>query len=145
MICELTSVFDVPKIVDLSRMVIRAPIEVLRKRVMNAITHPDSKVYLDRTDENDIRGFIFGSIEEMNGDTCVFIQLCIVKPVPQNPTKEDIVHERQISLELLNKIREWARERGIKIIYFMTPRNPKAFERKFKFKLKSYLMFQEVD
>lgn len=138
MISELTTALEVNHIIELGRAVIKCPVEILRKRVINAITHKDSKVYVDRDHSDVIRGFIFGTIEELDGDECVFIHLCVVKPL------EEKHKERNLTLELVAKIEAWARERGIKTMYFMTRRNPEAFERKYKFHLEYYLMKREV-
>ena len=142
MIYELTSTLELHQIIEMARTVITAPVEILRKRVIAAITHPDSKIFIDRGKANEIRGFIFGTIEELDGDECVFIHLCVVKPEGHHLQEKRM--ERQLTLELVAKIESWARERGIKIMYFMTRRNPDAFKRKFKFELDYYLMKREV-
>lgn len=139
MIYELTSTLEVQRIIDLGRDVVKAPIEILRKKIINAITHQDSKVFIYRNKDAEIKGFIFGTMEEMDGEDCVFIQMCVV-----DPKHIDRQAERLLTLELVAKINEWAKERGIKTMYFLTHRNPAAFERKFKFKLDYFLMKRSV-
>ncbi len=135
MIIEFTNPLFMPKVIKLAEMVPNTPIEKLKKFMFYTLNHPDTKAYIDYRD-GEIFGFIYASIEEFCGDRCVFIQFCVIKPDR---------NENYVGFELLTKMKLFAKDNDITQIYFATQRDPKAWERKYKFKLDSYILKMELN
>lgn len=123
MVYTTSNPFLIPKLIEMARQVPNTNIKALEKMLIEGMTSKDSNIIIDEKDD-DVRGFIFATIESMEGEDCVFIQFCVIKPQEE---------ERYIGFELLNKIRLWGKERGLKYLYMMTDRNWKPFARKYKF------------
>jgi N-acetylglutamate synthase-like GNAT family acetyltransferase len=113
----------IPKLVKLAEIVPNTPTEKLKKFMFATLNKTNTKAYVDYLD-GEIRGFIYASIEEFDGEKCVFIQFCVIRP-------DD--NERYVGFELLNKMKLWAIENNISQIYFLTHRDPKGFIRKYHF------------
>lgn len=133
MILRLDNPLFVSKILDLAKVVPDLPIDTLKNMVLTGINNKNTAIYIDNHND-DLRGCIYASIERWNGEDVGFIQLCVVKPIRE---------EKYICFELLNKIRLWARLHNLKKLVFNTRRNYKAFERKYGFKLDSYILTKE--
>lgn len=123
LILKLENPLLVGKVIDMAEKVPNTPIYALEKMLLAAINDKDSIVYID-DHEGEIRGFIYASKEFFDGQEVCFVQYCCVKPDGM---------ERYICFELLNKIRIWSREQNLEWIYFMTKRNPRAFQKKYGF------------
>jgi N-acetylglutamate synthase-like GNAT family acetyltransferase len=110
------------------------PLPELEKMLISAFTARggNSKVFVEGKDEN-IRGFIFGSIEWFDGQDSCFVQACVVDP-----------KEKNVCFELLARMKEWAKEKNVEYIYFMTPRDYKAYIRKYKFDYYSTVLRKKV-
>lgn len=146
MIHTLQSPLEVNQILEMARDVVGAPIEVLEKKLLQGMIHENSNILVDTEKDGEMRGFIFATVEELDGDKAVFIHLCVVKP-QNDPKKNEFnnrVNRQVLSHELLNRIEVWAKELGMKNMYFMTKRNPQVWERAFKFKLDYYLLKRVV-
>lgn len=130
MVMEFTNLLFIPKLVKLAEEVPNTPTEKLKHFMFMTLNQPNTKAYMDMRD-GIINGFIYASIEEFAGERCVFIQFCIVKPN---------ANEKYTVFEMLTKMKLWALDNNITQIYFGTERDPKAWERKYHFKLHSYIM-----
>lgn len=120
----------IPKLIKLAEVVPNTPLEKLRKFMFLTINKPGTRAYVDMHD-GVIRGFIYASIEEFDGEGCVFIQFCVVKPCD---------NEKNIGFELLDKMKQWAKENNISQIYLSTARDPKGFIRKYHFEFYSSIL-----
>jgi N-acetylglutamate synthase-like GNAT family acetyltransferase len=123
MIIEFDNPLLIPKLIKLAEAVPNTPLEKLKRFMFLTINKPNSKAYVDIHD-GVIRGFIYASLEEFDGESCVFIQFCVIKPCEE---------EKHIGFELLTKMKLWAQENKVTQIYFSTARNPAAFVRKYHF------------
>ena len=124
MISEITNPLLINRILELARIVPDTPIDKLKKMLIEGLTSKQAKIFIDEKN-GEVRGFIFATVEQMEGEDCVFIQFCVIKPIKE---------ERYIGFELLLKIRLWVKDLGLKYIYTMTPRSSKPFIRKYGFK-----------
>jgi hypothetical protein len=113
----------IPKLIKLAEEVPGAPLKWLREFIFHTLNTPGVIAYAD-IHEGEYRGFIYANISEWNGDKCVFIQACVLKPCKE---------ERYIGFELLTKIKLFAKEKNLTQIYFITQRNPEGFIRKYHF------------
>ena len=123
MIILFDNPLQIPKLVKMAEAVPGAPLAKLKDMMFSTLNQPGTKAYIDYN-SGDIRGFIYASIEEFDGDRCVFIQFCVVRPGEL---------ERSIGFELLTKMKLWAKEENIDKLYFITQRDPKAYIRKYHF------------
>jgi len=135
MIQRIENPLLLPKILSLAKAIDDMPIEKLEKMLVAAFTSKDARVYVDEKD-NEVRGYIFGTIEQLDGEDCVFIQSCAIKPEEE---------ERYVGFELLTKMKLWAKERGLHNLYMMTKRNQKAFEKKYHFEFAYSVLKKGVD
>ena len=123
MIYPITHALLIPKVMELARVLETDP-EILEKKMIACIGRKDAVIFISEK-ADDLNGFILASIEEFNGSDALYIQACVIKPD---------ANEKNIGCELLSKIKKWGREQGVSDIYFMTRRNPKAYQRKYHFK-----------
>ncbi len=130
MIMEFTNPLFMPKVIKLAEIVPNTPIEKLKRFMFLTLNQKNTKAYIDNRD-GEILGFIYASIEEFDGERCVFIQFCVIKPCSE---------DKYIGFELLNKMKLWAKENNITQIYFATARDPKAFIRKYHFEFHSTIL-----
>jgi N-acetylglutamate synthase-like GNAT family acetyltransferase len=122
MIIALSNPLLIPRLIEMAHAVPDAPKDVLERQLARAISRPDAVVYVDDF-KGEIRGFIYASIENFDGEDVCFVQFCVVKPEIAS----------YVCFELLGRVRVWANERGLKWIYTMTARNYKPFMKKYKF------------
>ena len=120
------------QILDLAKEIPDTPIDVLEKMLTDGIGSPDARIMIDKKDDK-IRGFMFSSIERFQGQDSVFIQSSYVSP-----------NSPHIAHGLLQETAKWGKSRGIEKMLMITQRNPKAVERRFKFKLLSYVMEKKI-
>jgi len=130
MIIEFTNLLSIPKLIKMAEVVPNTPLEKLKKFMFLTLNQPDTKAYIDVHD-GEYRGFIYGNIVEFDGERCVFIQFCVIKPCEE---------DKYIGFELLNKMKLWAQASKITEIYFSTSRNPEAFIRKYHFEFHSTIL-----
>jgi hypothetical protein len=134
MILKLDNPLVIPKILELSKLVPDVKYEVLKGLLIPAVNDPDSAIYYDDKD-GVINGFIFCSKLGWDGKDVCFIQFAV-----NRPSRE----EKYIGFELLTKVRLWARDKGLKEMVASVRRDPKGFERRYKFVLDSYLLKRMV-
>lgn len=134
MIMEFTNPLMVSKVIKLAEMVPNTPIEKLKHFMFLTLNQKDTKAYIDNRD-GEIFGFIYASVVEFDTEKCVFIQFCVIKPGEG---------ERGIGFELLAKMKLWGKDNGCQSIYFSTERDPKAWERRYNFKLHSYILKLDI-
>lgn len=134
MIYELVSPLEINSLVEMSNGIVKTSTVELKNRLIGAIADKNGKVFIDKVDKT-IRGFLYCSVENLDGDNVLFVHLCVVVPGEK---------QRLLTNELINQAEKFARSKNIKNLVFMTRRNPKAFERKYKFKLEYYLMTRKV-
>ncbi len=103
---------DVHIIVDIDR-------EVLRKMIIGSFLE-DHRFIVAEIEEGKPVGFMFANVQQLDGENCAFIQACFSK-------KKGNVQV------MLDKLISWSKEIGIKRMVFMSKRNPKAWQRKYKF------------
>jgi len=125
MIIKFDNPLWVPRLLKLAEIVPGTPIEELRKFIFATLNQSNACAYMDWR-EDEICGFIFATIETFNGEKCVFIQFCVIKPYSE---------DKHIGFELLTKVKTWAKKKGLNRIYFITQRNPKGFIHKYHFEM----------
>lgn len=111
------------------------PIDELEKMLVGGISSPNAKIFVEEKGE-EIRGFMFTSIEGFDGKDSCFVQVCAIKPIAE---------ENHIVFELLNKVKLWAKENKLEYIYFITKRNTKGFERKYHFNYYGTVLRKKVE
>jgi len=134
MIYETSSPLLIPKLLEMAKAIPDLPIPELEKMLIGGISSPNSKILIEEK-EDEIRGFLFASIESFDGQDCCFVQVCAVKPM----------NESHIVPELVHRIKLWAKEKGMEYIYFITKRNSKGFERKYKFDYYGAILRKRVE
>lgn len=135
MIYQLTNVLLIQKLLEMARVVPDTDLNALEATLLNSLRRKDARIFVDEH-KGEIKGFIFASVEEIDGKDAVYIQFCVIKPD---------ANERNLGMELLSKIRRWAREAGLKDMYFSTRRNVDAFKRKYKFRYHNTMLRRSVD
>ena len=133
MLIEIDSPLYINEILKLASIVPGTPVEKLKKMILDSFSHGDTNQYklvVDKRDE-EVRGFIFATIEEFEGDDVVFVQFCVLKPC-----KED----KHTGFELLAKLRAWGKDRGARKMVSIVRREPKGFMRKYNFNLHGYVL-----
>lgn len=130
MIIPFNNPLMIPKLIELAEIVPNTPIEKLKKFMFMTLNQPNTKAYVAKEDDM-YKGFIYASIEEFDGDRCIFIQFCVILPDE---------YAKYTGWELLTKMKVWAQENGITQIYFSTQRDPKGFMRKYHFEFYSTIL-----
>lgn len=102
----------------------------LKRMILGSLLDDQKFIMADREGDK-LRAFMFATIENLNGEDVCFIQSCY-------SDKKDAVQQ------MLEKCIKWSKGLDIKRIVFMTQRSPNAWARKYKFKLKSYVMEREI-
>ena len=125
----------IPKLVEMAKAIPDLPIEELEKMLVGGIVSPSAKIFVEEKD-HDIRGFLFSTIEMFDGKDSCFIQVCAIKPIPE---------ENQIGFELLHRAKMWAKENKLEYMYFITKREHKGFERKYKFDYYGTVLRKKVE
>lgn len=118
----------------MAKGITRATDEQVKEHLISALTHKDGKVFVDKG-VHGYRGFLYCSSEQLDGKNVLFIHLCVIKPGDK---------QRALTNELISFAEKYARSIGLGTMVFLTSRNPKAFERKYKFKLEYYMMTRKV-
>lgn len=131
----MSNVFIIPKLLDLSNRVPGTSRAALEKMLIAGVGKPESVVFVSENTEG-VNGFIFATVEEFEGERAAFIQFCVVLPLK---------NEKDLCSELLLRVRRWAKDAGLKEMYFMTRRTPKAFQRKYKFQYHMTVLKRSVD
>jgi len=124
MIFHCTNVLYIPKLIELAKTVQDANHEALERMLVAGMGRKDSRLFVFEKEEK-IKAFMFVTVEEVEGEDAAFIQFCVSIPD---------ANERNVVNELLNRTRGWAGELGLRWIYFMTRRDPRAYARKYKFR-----------
>lgn len=133
MIYQVKNVLLIPKILELAKVLDTDP-KALEAALIKSLGRKDAILFVDEKDEL-LNGFILATVEEFEGEDAVFIQSCVIKAS---------ANESNVGHELLTRIRRWGADRGLKFIYFMTRRNPKAFQKKYNFSYHTTVMRKRV-
>lgn len=107
------------------------PLETIVRYLVEAVEDEDSVVLIDEEDK-EVKGVLYATIEFWDGERVCFIHLCVILP-----------SQRHTGEGFMSRIIHWAREKGAKKLVISTER-PKEFERKYKFKLSSYILEKPI-
>lgn len=132
MIQQIDNALFINEILELAANIPDMQVKALEKMLIEGVTSKNAKILVQKI-YGKIRSFIYASIVVFDGADVVFIQTCYCDP-----------DDKYIGWEFMTKMREWAKERGIKRLVMMTKRNPKAWERRFHFKHEYNLMTRSV-
>lgn len=132
MIIEVLNPLQIPAALKLAANIPDVPVDKLKKMMIDGLTCKTAKIILSKKD-NEANAFLFATVDVFDGEDVVFIQTCYIDP-----------NAGSVGREMLNMIDTWAKERGIKDVVMITPRNPKAYERKYRFELTSYVMKRRI-
>lgn len=91
----------------------------------------DRKFLIVDVDKGELQAFTFATVETLDGEDVCFCQAHYSK-------------KSGVTQIMLDKLISWSKGLGLKRIVFMTRRNPKAWERKYKFTRKYFLMEKEI-
>lgn len=120
MIIEVNDLHVVEAIVSQSDIIVDLDKEALRKMIIGSFLEEYKFIVAD-FENNKVVGFMFANVQQLDGENCAFIQACF-------STRKGNVDV------MLEKLIKWAKGLKIKRMVFMSKRNPKAWERKYKFK-----------
>ena len=132
MILEITNAFQLPAIFKMAEKIPNVKKSVMEEMLTKALSRQDAKIIAD-IQGNEYVGFIFASVESLNGEDIIFIHLSYIKPGLVNSGHE-----------LLARLKLWSKFLGIKGLVASTHRSVKGFEHKYKFKYFSTLIRREV-
>lgn len=134
MILELDNILLIPRITELMKEILPVSVNTFENMIVDAMASKKALILIDKKDE-EIRGFVFATIEQMEAEDIVFIQISYIRP--EYP---------KIGFELLARVRTWAKKMEIKNwIYMITPRDIKGFEKKYKFRFYGRLLRRRID
>lgn len=112
--------------------------EVIRY-LYQGVKDEDSVIFVDEKD-SEVRGFIFASVEELDGRKVCFIQASVIDP-----------KHRNTGFELIARLNRWALDKGLEgrdrmVMGFTADKKgrKRAFERKYKFREYSIFMARDV-
>ena len=134
MIYQLKELVAIEPILDLIKKrqdIFKIPIKKISDYLYGAVADKESIVLIDEKNK-EIRGVLYGSIEQWNGEYVLFIHLCVVDPEQKNTT-----------FEFLSRLNKWGKEKGLKKMIFSTER-PKGFIRKYKFKQIGVVLSKQI-
>lgn len=100
---------------------------------MRGLEDENSIIIVDEKEQT-LNGFLFASIEELEGNDVCFIHACIINP-----------HMRDTGFEFLGRLRKWCNQKGIIDIFMMSNNHIKGFSQKYKFEPYSTLMKLKVN
>lgn len=103
---------------------------VLKRMILGSLLDEHKFIMAD-IDDGKLRAYMFATIENLNGEDVCFIQSCY-------SDKAGVVQK------MLDKCIKWCNGLDIHRMVFMTQRSPRAWSRKYKFSLKSYVMEREI-
>jgi len=135
MIYETSNPLLIPRLLEMAKVIPELPLDELEKMLIGGISSPKAKIFVEEKEE-EIRGFLFATIEGFDGKDVCFVQVCAIRPVKE---------ENYIVFELLTKTKLWAKENKLEYLYFITKRNPKAFERKYHFDYYGTVLRKKVE
>ncbi len=108
------------------------PIDTLEDMIL--IRNGETRL-LTYLEEGVLRGYSFSTLETFDGEDSVYIQSFYIDSLAKN---------KRVGKEFVELNKEWAREKRLKSIYFITQRSPKAIRRKYKFNNEGAVMKLEV-
>jgi hypothetical protein len=132
MVIQFNDILFIPQIVETVKKFLTVPVDVFENMLIDGMAKKDSLILVDRK-EKDVRGFLFATIEGMDGEDVVFIHLSYVDP-----------KFFKIGNELLARVRLWAKEKRKNWIYMMTDRNIQGFERRYGFRFYTHILRRRV-
>lgn len=117
-------------IINSSGMIEGLDRETLKKMILGSLFN-DKKFIITDIENDKLRAFTFATVETLDGEDVCFVQA-------HHSNKQGMT---QI---MLDKLISWSKGLGLKRIVFMTKRHPKAWERKYQFTRKYYLMERAI-
>lgn len=132
MILDVTNPMQIPSVVRMAGNIPDMPVAKLKKMLIKALTESTAKILVSKKD-GIANGFVFATIEGFDGEDVAFVQCCYIHP--------DAKHAGR---EMLNMLDKWAQANRLKEIVMITGRDPKAYERKYNFRLASYVMKRSI-
>ena len=136
MIHRIESPLQIPGLMVLADLVPDVPRDVLRSRLLEAISKQNARVYVNKKGI-DVTAFILATLEEFEGEDAVFVQFCASLPIKDNSS---------IVKEMVSRVTKWGGSLGLKKIYFMTRRGQgiRAFGKKYKFRVHATVMVSDI-
>lgn len=104
-------------------------VEVLRKMILDSLQ--ERKFIIADINDGQMKAFMFATVENLDGQDVCFIQAC-------HSVKDGSVQV------MLDKCIGWSKNLGLEKIVFMTKRNPRAWERKYKFNEIYHVMARKI-
>ncbi len=130
---DIDNVLLIPPILALAEKIGDIPLKALERMLTEGVKSPNTKILIEKK-ENDVRGFLYASIEGFRGEDVIFIQATYIRP--EFPI---------IGYNLLVELKRWARERKIEKLVMITTRQSKAWRKKYRFKLRSYVYVHDIE
>lgn len=93
----------------------------------------NSIIIVDEKDQ-ELNGFLFASIEELEGNDVCFIHTCIINP-----------KRKETGFEFIGRLRKWCGEKNIKNIFMMSNTHIKGYSQKYKFETYATIMKLKVE
>lgn len=130
MLAPVTEIETLDLIVNSSGMIEGLDRNALKDMIIGSMFN-DHRFIMADIENKKLRAFIFATIETLDGEDVCFVQAC-------GSNKPGVVQV------MLDKMISWSKELGLKRIVFMTKRSPRAWERKYKFSKKYYVMERAI-
>lgn len=132
MILEITNAFQLPAIFKMADKIPNVKRSIIEVMLTKGLSRQDAKIISDIQD-NEYVGFIYVSIENLNGENVAFIHLSYVKPGLINSGHE-----------LLARLILWSKFLGISNIVASTHPSTKWLKKNYKFKSFSELIRRSI-
>lgn len=129
---EKWAIEPIVKLIEIRDDIFKIPKKKLGKYLLNALTDKNSVIFIDEKDKI-LRGFVFASVEEFNGEDVCFIHSCIIDPKQKNT-----------GFEFMARLKKWCENKGLKKMVIGTDR-PEAFIKKYKFKYETTLLSKDLN
>lgn len=135
MVFRITNSLLVDKIDELIREIkFELPPHRIKELIVEGLQENEDDLLLVEEKDGQMTGFTFASPVYFEGEPCLYIQFSYIRRGNPNTGHE-----------FMKRLREYAKEKGLKRLIFVTHRRPDGFMRKYKFKLEGYLLSQEVN
>ena len=136
MIYDIDNTLLLAPVLEMAKKVEDIPPDQVKQMLIDGIASKHAKLQVEKNREyGQVMGFIFATLEKMNGEDCVFIQITYVEPGPTN---------KYVFFELLLKIMLWAKDMKVNWVYAISQR-PKVFIKKYKFQEAGTLLKRGVN
>jgi hypothetical protein len=125
--------------------VFKIPTNKLIQYLLKGVKDTNSVIIVDEKDK-DVRGFLFASIEEFNGEDVCFIQSCVIEPRTGNGEKDPEL--LNCGHEMIEKLRKWCVQKGIvgegKMLISADLDKVDLYKRRYKFKPHAMIMTRDI-